>query len=102
MYNIEQEHAIINIVEIAKDYCIPVDDYLCREYEKIIERRKNTMKVKYEMTLKVTVSHDIEGLKNLKDNREYAEDLAQMICDEATVTGGVAVVDVIESTIDVK
>ena len=60
------------------------------------------MKVKYETTLKVTVIHDIDTIENLKDNNEFANDLAQMICDEATTAGSVACYEIIESKIDVN
>ena len=60
------------------------------------------MKVKYDVTLKVSVIHDIDTLENLKDNNEFANDLARMICDEATTAGGVASYEIIESALDVK
>ena len=60
------------------------------------------MKVKYETTIKVTVVHDIDTLENLKDNNEYATDIARLICDEATTAGGVACYEILESSIDVN
>lgn len=60
------------------------------------------MKVKYETTLKLTVVHDIDTLENLKDNNEYASDIARLICDEATTAGGVACYEILESSIDVN
>lgn len=58
-------------------------------------------KVVYEVDLKVTVFHPIDGLENLKDNNEFANDLVAMICDEATVSGGCALVDVKKSSMNV-
>lgn len=60
------------------------------------------MKVKYETTIKVVAVYDFEGLKELKDNNEYAHDLAHFICDEVTQAGGVAKYEILESAIDVK
>ena len=63
------------------------------------------MKVKYETTLKVTVVHNIDGWEmggHLKDNNEFANDLAHMICDEASICGAVASYEIIESKIDVS
>ena len=60
------------------------------------------MQVKYEVELKVTVVHEVSEMEELKTNSELAEDLRAMICDEATVAGGVAVVDILNSPIDVK
>ena len=60
------------------------------------------MKVKYDITLKVSVVHDIDTIENLKDNSEYAHDVAKLICDEATTAGGVACYEIIESALDVK
>lgn len=60
------------------------------------------MKAKYEATLKVTVYHDIETLEGIKDNNEFALDLASMICDEATTAGAVASYQIIESSLDVR
>ena len=60
------------------------------------------MKVKYDMTLKVSVVHDIDAIENLKDNNEFANDLAHMICDEASQCGAIASYEIIESALDVK
>lgn len=99
---INQQQAVIDIVELAHDYGLKISDELQQEYDEIMKGRKNTMKAVYECTLKVKIVHDVEDLKNIKDNKEFAEDLAQMICDEATVTNGVGVVEVVESSLDVK
>ena len=60
------------------------------------------MQVKYEVNLKVTVVHEVSEMTNLKTNSEFAQDLCAMICDEATVAGGCASVDILDSSIDVK
>jgi hypothetical protein len=58
----------------------------------------------YEMTLKVIVKQEIDKFpdENLKSDREYAENVCQMIADEAIVAGGVASYEIIESSINVK
>ena len=60
------------------------------------------MKVKYDVTLKITLIHDVDSVEGLKTNSEIANDIGQLICDEATVSNGVACYEVIESSIDVK
>lgn len=56
----------------------------------------------YEVLLKVNITHDIEGMDGLKDNKEMSEDIAKLICDEVTTAGGVATYEIIESKIDIK
>lgn len=61
------------------------------------------MKAKYEITMKLTVIHDIEKVdENLKSSDDLATDICHMICDEASMCGAVATYDIIESTIDIK
>ena len=60
------------------------------------------MKAKYEVTIKVSVVHDIDAIENLKDNNEFANDLVQMICDEASQAGGVACYEILNSSVDVR
>ena len=60
------------------------------------------MKAKYDVTLKVTVIHDVDTIENLKSNTEFANDLVAMICDEATTAGGCACCEVLESALTVK
>ena len=57
------------------------------------------MKAKYEVNLRVTIIHDIDTIANLKGSNEFATDLAQMICDEATNCGAVACYEIIDSKI---
>lgn len=59
-------------------------------------------KAKYEVTLKVTIIHDIDTIENLKTSEEMSNDIVQMICDEATMSGAVASYEILESKIDVK
>ena len=60
------------------------------------------MNAMYEVTLKVTVFHKIgKELKDLKSDREFAEDMAHMICDEATNAGAVATYDILKSSVSV-
>lgn len=60
------------------------------------------MKATYEATIKVKVIHDIGELTDLKSDREFSNDLVQMICDEAVQCGAVATYEIIESSVDVK
>ena len=60
------------------------------------------MKVKYTTTIKITSLYDIDTLEDLKDNNEYAEGLIELICDETVTAGGVAVCEIIDSSIDVN
>lgn len=60
------------------------------------------MKVMYEVTAKFVIVHEIDNIENLKDNNEFANDLAHMVCDEASTCGAVATYEIIESKIDVK
>lgn len=60
------------------------------------------MKVKYEVTVKFNVVHDIDTIEELKDNNEFANDLAHMVCDEASTCGAVATYEILNSSIDVK
>lgn len=65
-----------------------------------LERKK--MKATYEVNLKVVVIHDVDTLENLKSNTEMANDIATMICDEATSCGAVAMYDIVSSSVNVK
>lgn len=60
------------------------------------------MKVKYTTIMKVEVEHTVDTLKEIKADREFANDLAHMICDEATTAGGVATYKIYESTVNVS
>ncbi len=60
------------------------------------------MKVIYEIMLKVTAVHEIDTLNELKDNSEYGEDIARVVCDEIATAGGVGSYEIIGTTIDVK
>lgn len=56
------------------------------------------MKAIYEITLKVKVFAPVDEItKDIKSNTELANDMGQMICDEATQTGAVANYEVLES-----
>lgn len=81
-----------------------IDELIKRLAKTILESRfkRKNMQVVYEVNLKVVVSHEIDTIENLKDNNEFAEDLRQMICDESAFSGGVAIVDILNSKIDVK
>lgn len=63
--------------------------------------RKNKMKVVHSFLLKMCVVHDIDNLEGLKGANEYAENVAQFVCDEVTQSNGVASYEIIESNVDV-
>lgn len=60
------------------------------------------MKLVYEMTLSLRFVQEVEELKNIKSDREYAENVAQMICDEAVFTDTVVTYDVLNSALNVS
>lgn len=60
------------------------------------------MKLVYESTIKFTVVHDVESLEDIKNNHEYAECIARLVCDESTIAGAVASYEILESKIDAK
>lgn len=57
------------------------------------------MDAKYIVRLEFTASFKDVELENLKSNTEYANDIAQMICDEIATAGGVGSYDIFESSI---
>ena len=59
-------------------------------------------KVKYKVLISFEVEHEYEGLDRIKSDREFSEDLAQMVCDEATTCGAVCSYDIKESCIEIK
>lgn len=60
------------------------------------------MKASYEMTLKLNIIHDIDSLEDLKGDREYAEDVCKMICDEAMQADAVICYEILKSSMEVK
>lgn len=60
------------------------------------------MLVSYECTIKFRVTHELETMEDIKDNTQFAHDLAHMVCDEATQCDAVATYEIIKSSIDVK
>ena len=60
------------------------------------------MIAKYEMTLKVAVIHEVDEITEIKSDREFAESIATMICDEAVQVNAVAQCDIVSSSLDVK
>lgn len=65
---------------------------------KLSESKKAT----YEATIKFKVVHEIDTVENLKDYNEFAQDIGEMVCDEATMVGAVASYDIIEMKLNVK
>lgn len=59
------------------------------------------MKAVYETILKVTIVHDLNTLENVKNNAEFSQDMAEMICDEAAMAGGVATYEILDSHMDI-
>lgn len=57
------------------------------------------MKAEYEVNVKIKASYEIDTIEGLKSNSEFAEDLAQMICDEVATAGGVASYEIIKSEV---
>ena len=63
------------------------------------------MKAKYDILLHINVVHEVDGIgeeTHLKSDRELADSIGQMICDEATQCNGVASYDIINSKVDIK
>ena len=59
------------------------------------------MKAKYKAIICVEVTHEVDKLKDIKSDREFATDLCNMICDEATNAGGVATYKIYDSEVNV-
>ena len=58
-------------------------------------------KLEYNITIKLKITGDFEDLENLKDGREFATDLCNMICDEATETNKTVIYDILESELNI-
>lgn len=58
----------------------------------------------YNMKLDITVKHEVEELPfaDMKTDRELAEDICQMIADEASRCGAVVSYDIEKSSLTVK
>ena len=59
------------------------------------------MKVVHEFTIKCSIFHDLENLEGIKGAREFAENVGQMICDEATYSDGIATYDILDARVDI-
>ena len=53
--------------------------------------------VKYKMVIEFEIVHELDELTELKSDREYAEDVAKMVCDESTNVNAVVTYDILES-----
>ena len=60
------------------------------------------MKAEFEATIKVKAVYDIDTLKGIKSNTEFAEDMARLVCDEIATAGGVGSYLIMESELNVK
>lgn len=59
--------------------------------------------VSYEIILKFDIVHEKEEItENLKGGFEYAEDVAELICDEVATVGGVCSYEILSSKINAK
>ena len=56
----------------------------------------------YKALLEITVIHSVDDLTDIKSDREFAEDIGQMIVDEATQVNAVAAYDIKYSQLDCK
>ena len=60
------------------------------------------MKAVYDVIMKVKVSHEIDTIEDIKSDREFADDMAQMICDEAVTCNAVAEYEILKSEVNVS
>ncbi|MBQ8426185.1 MAG: hypothetical protein IJX16_00270 [Clostridia bacterium] len=60
------------------------------------------MKANYDIVINIKLTHEIDTLENLKGDREMAEDIAHMICDEAVNANGVATYDILASCVTIS
>ena len=63
------------------------------------------MIAEYDIILHIRVAHEIDDLEtggHLKSDREMADSIGQMICDEAVTSGGVATYDILDSSFEAK
>ena len=79
-----------------------VNELVNRIAKVIVKGKKKKMKIAYEATIKFQVVHEVDTLEDIKDNNEFANDLAHMVCDEASTCGAVASYEIIESKLDAK
>lgn len=58
------------------------------------------MKAEYNITLRLKIVHEIDDwcFDPLKDGREMADSIGQMICDEAVSCGGIGAYDILKAT----
>ena len=73
---------------------------VCGELEK--RKRKHNQTIEYKAILNINAFYDFCGYDNLVSDREFAENLQQFISDEIAQSGGVAVIDIVESVLNVK
>lgn len=59
------------------------------------------MNVKYKMVIELEINHVYEGAENLKNDREMAESVCQLIADETATAGGVCSYDIKRSLIEI-
>ena len=63
------------------------------------------MKAEFEINLKIKIIHSVDNLVDileLKSPQEMEQDIIELLCDEATTAGGIAVVESLGSKVDIK
>lgn len=59
------------------------------------------MNVKYKMILEIEINHVFDGVEGLKNDREMAESVCEMVADEVATAGGVCSYDIKRSIIEI-
>lgn len=54
------------------------------------------------MILEIEIRHNVDDIVNVKSDREMADSVGQMICDEVVLCDGVACFDILESSLSVE
>lgn len=75
---------------------------VCNTIEELKRRKTEKRIIDYNVTLNVRAIFDFTGFENLKSDREFAENIRELLADEITACGGVAVIDINESTLNVN
>ena len=59
------------------------------------------MNVKYRMIIELEIDHVFDGMEDLKNDREMAESVCQMVADEVATAGGVCAYVIKRSIIEI-
>lgn len=60
------------------------------------------MKVEYTINLKIKAAFECDNIEDIKSNVEFAEAVAQLVCDEVATAEGVASYEIYDSIINVN